>query len=67
MIDRSYDFSISRQAQVLNISRGNGHVSAFPELVEGFGGPREVKQLDCDGFGKSPINGLLIKPVAGLP
>jgi hypothetical protein len=27
---------------------------------------REMKQLDCDGLGKSPISGLLVKPVASL-
>jgi hypothetical protein len=26
----------------------------------------EMKQLDCDGLGKSPISGLLVKPVASL-
>ena len=48
MIDRSYDLSITRQAKVLNISRGSVYYQPRPVSAENLGVMRRIDELHLD-------------------
>jgi putative transposase len=48
MIDRSHDLSITRQAKVLNLSRGSVYYKPRPVSAEDLGGMRRIDELHLD-------------------